>query len=115
MPRMVIHQHTREGAAHYDLMLESPQLLWTWRFQSFPGTESEQPCERIQDHDRKFLEYEGKLSGDKGEVAIVEAGTFALLHAQEDRVHLTARGHKVAGLCRLERKQENEWVLHCDR
>ena len=115
MPRMVIQKHSKGDEVHYDLMLESPQTLWTWRFADVPGSLSDQPCERIQDHDRRFLEYEGELSPGLGEVAIVEGGTFDLLCTQEDRVHFTARGRKVVGTCRLVCVGENAWVLKCER
>jgi hypothetical protein len=115
MPRMVIQEHTRDSSAHYDLMMESPTLLWTWRFQDFPGSEPEQPCERIQDHDRKFLEYEGELSPGNGSVRIVAGGTFDLLSAREDEVDFTARAQTVAGSCRLVKRDETHWILRCQR
>ena len=114
MPRLVIHEHTREGRVHYDLMLESPQRLWTWRFDAFPGNAREQSCQRIQDHDAKYLAYEGELSPGNGRVRIVESGTFDLLSAREDEVHFTARGRTVAGAYRLVRKNENDWALLCE-
>ena len=110
---MVVQKHMRDDDVHYDLMLESPLLLWTWRFQQLPGSCCEQPCERIQDHDRKFLDYEGELSPGMGKVSIVEGGTFDLLSAREDQINFTARGHKVLGTCRLVRRGENNWVLKC--
>ena len=113
MPQLVIQEHSRQGEVHYDLMLESVEALWTWRFDRFPGSEPEQRCERIQDHDRRFLEYEGDLSPGKGRVRIVESGTFDLLSAREDQVHFTARGQKVVGTCRLIQRGENEWELRC--
>ena len=114
MPRLVVHEHTRAGRVHYDLMLESPQMLWTWRFEGFPGSASEQSCQRIQDHDARFLTYEGSLSPGNGSVRIVERGTFDLLSARENEVHFTARGQKVSGACRLLRKGENDWDLLCE-
>ena len=114
MPRLVVHEHSREGGVHYDLMLESPGLLWTWRFAELPGSESEQLCERIQDHDRKFLEYEGALSPGNGSVRIIDSGSFDLLAAGEDEVHFTARGQRLTGACRLMRRGENAWALQCD-
>jgi hypothetical protein len=111
---MVVQKHTRDDDVHYDLMLETPLLLWTWRFREFPGTEAEQECERIKDHERKFLEYEGELSAGNGSVSIVEGGTFDLLSAHEDQIHITARGQKIAGACRLVKRGENQWVLKCE-
>ena len=115
MPRLVVQEHKRAGEVHYDLMLESSALLWTWSFADFPGGSSEQSCERIQDHDRKFLTYEGDLSGGNGTVSIVESGSFDLLAAREDEVCFTARSKNISGTCRLMRRDENEWVLQCER
>ena len=114
MPRFVIDEHTRSQGSHYDLMLETQLLLWTWRFDDFPGSEGEQECVRIQDHEQKFLEYEGKLSPGMGEVKIVEAGTFDLLSAREDQIHFRARGAKVVGTCLLGHRGENKWVMKCE-
>ena len=113
MPKMVIQKHTRDDATHYDLMLESQQTLWTWRFHDLPGSKPRQHCERSQDHDPGFLEYEGELSPGNGRVDIVEGGSFDLLSAREDEVDITARSGNIAGFCRLERKTGNDWVLIC--
>jgi len=111
MPRFVVDEHTRSHGSHYDLMLESQLLLWTWRFRDFPGSESEQECKRIQDHERRFLEYEGELSPGMGRVEIVASGTFDLLSAREDHIYFHARGEKLAGSCHLVRQSENKWVM----
>jgi len=75
--RYVILHHTGVPAPHYDLMFEidpgSP--LATWRSPHWPIT---QPAllERIADHRRDYLDYQGPLSNDRGEVTRVAAGTF---------------------------------------
>lgn len=118
MPRLVVQEHSRAGEKHYDLMLENPGmltgLLWTWRFDEFPGSRLAQTCERIPDHEPRFLEYEGPLSADKGSVRIVDSGTFDLLAGQEDQVVFTARARRVIGSCRLLRGDNDNWSFTCE-
>src|SRR5688572_29576285 len=51
--------------------------LMTWRCPSWP-VERRTRIERIGDHRRAYLEFEGRLSGDRGAVSRVGSGTYEL-------------------------------------
>ncbi|HTF56238.1 MAG TPA: DNA polymerase ligase N-terminal domain-containing protein [Planctomycetota bacterium] len=77
MARFTISHHTgaSEGKDHYDLFLERAGKLKSWRL---PDTDLTERVAALMtpDHDLKYLTYEGKLSGSKGSVAIVDSGTY---------------------------------------
>jgi hypothetical protein len=84
--RYVILHHTGVAEPHYDLMIESRPggPLHTWRCPAWP-IERATRVERIADHRRAYLDYEGEVGGGRGEVRRVAAGTF--------RLDLGADGH----------------------
>jgi len=73
--RYVILHHIGHGAPHYYLMVESTPggLLLTWRSPEWP---IRQPTNltRIGEHRRDFLEYEGPLSDNRGQVTRIASG-----------------------------------------
>jgi hypothetical protein len=73
--RYVILRHEGVESPHFDLMfeLEPGAALATWRSPDWPPTCS---VERIADHRREYLGYEGPVSNDRGYVRRVEAGTY---------------------------------------
>lgn len=83
MPRFVILRHETPAGyprpAHFDLMLEQGDALWTWALPEIPTTEKSVVAERLRDHRREYLEFEGEVSGDRGSVRRVEQGSFELV------------------------------------
>ncbi len=77
MARFTISHHTgaTDGKDHFDLFLERSGKLKSWRL---PDTDLMEPSPALMtpDHDLKYLTYEGKLSGSKGSVAIVDSGNY---------------------------------------
>ena len=82
----VILHHTGFGEPHYDLMFEpSPGTsLMTWRASDWPLAAGDD-LTRIGDHRREYLEYEGPVSNDRGEVKRVAEGRCAV-SASESQV-----------------------------
>src|SRR3954470_13875672 len=75
--RYVVLYHDGVAEPHYDLMFEDPAGgdLRTWRSPAWPiGTHT--PLEKLADHRREYLDYEGPVSGDRGFVRRVESGTY---------------------------------------
>ena len=80
---------------HWDLLLEVGEIAWTWRLTAENGSQSqeadcaraplESACldgfvvERIADHRRLYLDYEGPVSGNRGQVTRVDEGVFRLI------------------------------------
>lgn len=65
---------------HYDLMLESEGGLLTFAVPEKPSTSRlTLPAIKLPLHRDVYLEYEGPVSGNRGTVMRVMAGTFALI------------------------------------
>jgi hypothetical protein len=108
LARYVVLRHEGILEPHFDLMIEpnSQAQLWTWRCAAWPLTVGA-VLERLPDHRREFLDYEGPLSGGRGTVRRVEAGTQAAVlwtsHPPSLRIEFRgARNQRV--------ELENEWV-----
>lgn len=86
--RYAVLRHNGGGGLadpHWDLLLEIPgqDKLATWQVATPPETwtrpDAPPPATRIPDHRRIYLTYEGPISGDRGTVTRVAAGTWRLL------------------------------------
>lgn len=76
-PRYVVLQHTGYGEAHFDLMIEAAagaERLMTWRTPVWP-LEHGAALVPLGAHRRAYLEYEGPVSGGRGQVRRVARGT----------------------------------------
>ena len=67
MPRFVLLDHDHP-TRHWDLMLEVGPVLWTWRLDAIPDRCASCQATRIADHRPIYLDYEGPISRDRGEV-----------------------------------------------
>lgn len=85
MKYVILKHHTEP--AHFDLMMDAGNQLWTWSWYSsrFPRNVVHLPLERIQDHRRAYLTYEGPVSGRRGTVKRREEGIIKL-HRSFDTV-----------------------------
>lgn len=76
--RYVVLLHTpapAEEPSHYDLLVDAADdaPLLTWRLERWPPRPGEEAL-RQPDHRRLYLEYEGEISGRRGQVRRVAAG-----------------------------------------
>lgn len=134
MPRFALLWHDcpaeyNEGP-HWDLMLERPgveleQRLATWSLRTLPGIW----CERLglevlgsmdqviaialPDHRATYLDYEGPVSGDRGEVTQVASGGIAwnTLGDQKIEVNVAATSVLAGGILLEKSRPENAWTL----
>lgn len=83
--RYAVLHHMGVEVPHFDLLFESApgSALMAWRSPVWPIVEPTR-VERIADHRREYLDYEGPLSGNRGEVRRVAGGRFYLQAALED-------------------------------
>jgi hypothetical protein len=109
MPRFVILAHDHP-TLHWDFMLEDENVLLTWRLASLPLPEQAVVAERIGNHRPMYLDYEGPVSRNRGNVRRWDGGEFEWLERSEDRIVVRLRGHGVDGTFRLERVPEDRWV-----
>jgi hypothetical protein len=60
-------------------MLEHAGRLLTWSLPAFPIKTSSLICEQLPDHRMHYLDYEGEIAGNRGQVQRVEAGELEWL------------------------------------
>jgi hypothetical protein len=80
--RFVVLHHTNIAQPHFDLMLEfeSNSPLATWRCQHWPPHASE-VFTPLGDHRRDYLDYQGPVSNNRGNVSRVGSGKIISLQA----------------------------------
>ncbi|MBA2117544.1 DNA polymerase ligase N-terminal domain-containing protein [Bremerella alba] len=106
MPRYAILHHTTPSNAekpdHYDLLLEDGDLLKTFTLESFP--EVGLPVRAIADFDHRliYLDYEGPVSDNRGEVTRADEGTFSWIIRQDDLATVHLQGERLQGRLILE-------------
>jgi len=98
--KFVIHHHVTVPE-HYDLMLEADETLHTW--QVTPENLEDLLCGRrikalkIQDHRKKYLEYEGPVSCDRGHVSLYDNGEYRLMKKKNNQTEYFFSGEKLTG------------------
>ncbi len=109
MPRFVIleHDHPR---LHWDLLLEDGDHLRGWRLAEPPRTGGTIAAEAMPDHRVFYLDYEGPVSGERGEVRRWDAGEYALHQADESGLCLHLEGRRFRGQATLRQQHGQEWL-----
>ena len=100
MPRFVILEHDHPFP-HWDFMLESREVLRTWRLSALPVPGQAVAAEPIGDHRMAYLDYEGPVSRGRGKVVRWDAGTFEWEEDTAERVVVRLAGEKVRGTVTL--------------
>lgn len=89
MPRFVVLEHVLpsgpRAGRHFDLMLEAAGVLWTWELREAPEIGSSQSATRLADHRLHYLDYEGPVSGDRGEVRRWDWGEYTLCVPRDEQ------------------------------
>jgi len=89
------------SALHWDLLVEVPgqEKLATWRLLKNPIEAADPvPAERIADHRRIYLEYEGPLSGGRGRVRRLDRGPAQIQLLSSRELHIELHGHHLRGV-----------------
>ncbi|MEQ9411343.1 MAG: DNA polymerase ligase N-terminal domain-containing protein [Fuerstiella sp.] len=73
--RFVILEHDHPFL-HWDLLLERGEVLAAWRLLRPVVPRTWLPAERLPDHRRMYLDYEGPISRGRGHVTQVASGTY---------------------------------------
>lgn len=73
--RFVILEHTVNGAAHFDLLMEveGEDRLFTLQLENWPPPSK---FVELEPHRRMYLDYEGEISDDRGSVKRVMSGEW---------------------------------------
>jgi hypothetical protein len=111
MPRFVILRHeTPPGHArglHWDLMLEAGGVLRTWALAEEPQPGKSIAAELLPDHRLDYLDYEGAVSGDRGNVTRWDAGEFQTLVESASRLAISITGARIRGTASLQKDARN--------
>ena len=120
MPRFVVIKHTMpvdsERPDHFDIMFEHDGVLLTWESSSLISNRFDGKCTRLCDHRLHYLDFEGAVSGNRGEVKRVDSGTY---HAIENilpdtncyRLHISS-DQMDTEVC-LQQIEEQKWQISC--
>jgi hypothetical protein len=113
MPRYVILLHElpegHERARHWDLMLEQEGVLRTWALAGEPAAELACEARELADHRLAYLDYEGPVSGDRGQVTRWDRGQYRVLEQAADQVVLELAGPKLQATVTLARRHDHFW------
>jgi hypothetical protein len=82
-------------------MLETGELLRTWRLSAPPAVPARIRCESLPDHRATYLDYEGPVSGGRGCVRRVTAGEFVLLDETPGSVVVKLRAPELNAIVSL--------------
>lgn len=89
--KLVVLHHTGVAEPHFDFMFErrAGEMLRTFRIGVWPMEFGrDQTATELPDHRHDYLTYEGPVSGDRGEVKRVAAGT-ATVSEEQDEIQCT--------------------------
>ncbi|HEY4232931.1 MAG TPA: DNA polymerase ligase N-terminal domain-containing protein [Lacipirellulaceae bacterium] len=128
MPRFVLLHHECPTGdprpTHYDLMLEADGALRTWTIVELPcswdataGLSSSVGenivAEQLPDHRLAYLDFEGPVSGGRGNVSPIDAGTLTTVSESADRWVVALIGQRIRGQLELSRLTANgpRWQL----
>ncbi len=137
MPRFVLLYHACPPngalASHWDFMLEVGDVLRTWRLEELPAiwnSARERTAAKYHDcpalaadnlivatqlgeHRLAYLDYEGEVSGGRGCVIRVSAGSYVMKTETAQRIKCVLESDPISGHIVLERATtlENEWTL----
>jgi hypothetical protein len=94
--RYAVLHHTGIANPHFDLLIEtSPgSPLASWRSAMWPVT---QPTTllRLNDHRQLYLDFEGRLTNNRGSVKRIETGICQIDIVTNDRWNLQLCGHRL--------------------
>jgi hypothetical protein len=111
MPRFVVLRHqTPPGyprPLHWDLMLEKEGALATWALEAEPVAGCSLTATVLKDHRLDFLDFEGPLSKERGEVSCYDAGIYETLAEDSGSLVVRLRGRKVDGRATIEKISGN--------
>lgn len=128
MPRFVLLMHDcpddRPRPTHCDLMFEAGDTLQTWALHELPhdwqdiegltiAASNSVAVEQLADHRLAYLDYEGRVRGDRGTVTRIDEGTYESRMRAADRLVVDVVGKVIRGEIELQRNadQSSQWQL----
>ena len=117
MPRFVLLLHEMPSgsakANHWDLMLESGDVLLTWSLAELPDSNRSIAASSLPDHRIAYLDYEGPVSNNRGHVRRCDKGEYRWRCQNLDVLEFDVSGKLLDGRIRLARSADaDDWKLH---
>lgn len=113
MPRYVVLEHQMPPddprGLHWDFMFEAGEALRTWSLPAPPSDRCDVIAEALPDHRLAYLDYEGPISGGRGEVERWDAGQFVWLEDTNGVLKLRLEGDRLRGEVTLVRETDQRW------
>ncbi len=110
----VLHKHSGYGQLHYDLMIARDRTLATWQLFADPRDlprGREIPAVRIQPHRKAYLDYQGPVSGARGQVERLDRGRCRWTQIDQATMELAFDGEFLTGPWRLSQDSPPYWRL----
>jgi hypothetical protein len=99
-------------ATHWDFMIEVGSALRTWALAEEPSDSATIDATALPDHRLAYLEYEGPVSGDRGEVSQWDRGVCRAIEVTADRCLYELAGDRLVGQVLLVRVQPTDhWTF----
>lgn len=114
MPRFSILIHDYPFL-HWDFLLEGDATCRTWRLLNCPDFAGEIVAESLADHRLMYLEYEGPVSGNRGQVRQWDTGTYEWRQDDGDAVQVDIAGGQIQGRINLRRIADHTWTWSLER
>lgn len=109
----VVLKHTTPDGIHWDFMLETRDNLKTWRITTPPQKlqSTVTNAEKIFDHPKKFLTYEGSVNNGTGNVVTVDKGTYSIVNENENELNIQIVATILNGIYTLTKITEKNWKI----
>jgi hypothetical protein len=116
MPRFIILRHEDTGGVHFDFMVETGDVLRTWRLPEPPRPGVAMSCEALPDHRQAYLDYQGPVSGDRGSVTRWDWGEYQVVRQSTVLWEVHLAGEKLLGTATFCRQLEDSssWLCRFD-
>ena len=108
--RYVVLEHHWDGI-HYDFMLESGNILRTWKLAEPPRHAQSQIAAASFDHRLHYLTYEGPISENRGHVVRWDAGTYQEETVELKLLRVQLEGNRLRGSVELRLLEGENWAL----
>jgi hypothetical protein len=106
MPRFVVLRHESPRGLHWDLMLETGAVLASWALAEEPQRGKSFAADELAGHRLAYLDYEGPISGGRGQVTRWDGGFYAILEQGPTQLVLNMSGARLRGRVTLTRPAE---------
>ena len=109
--RFVVLHHTGIDDPHFDLMFETTtgSPLTTWRSPAWPIV-LPVGLTRLPDHRAAYLEFEGALSGNRGEVRRIATGACAIDRTDHEAFWTIRFADPTAPLLQIKLVDRDHWL-----